>query len=239
VTPTDRSSAPADDPLQTAYGLVHDLQGPLAAIMGQLELLERAVARSKDPRPHAERCRAAADRMRAMIDATLAYARGTNEQPRRTHVDACAALRECAEAWRDAAQRAGIELNVAASTGCTALADPALLSRCVDNLLSNAVKFTGARPGPKRIEAGVELAGRTVRIVVRDNGPGIPGAMLEEVFEPFRRGRSAAAGTGLGLATVRALARAMGGRAWIESDLGKGAAAFIELEAAADARVAA
>jgi signal transduction histidine kinase len=89
------------------------------------------------------------------------------------------------------------------------------------NLVSNAVKVTErgfVRASAARREAEVEFE-------VADSGPGISPEEQERLFERFRRGRNAGyPGTGLGLAIARALVEAHGGRIWVESRPGQGAA---------------
>jgi two-component system cell cycle sensor histidine kinase PleC len=121
-------------------------------------------------------------------------------------------------------------------------ADERAVKQMLINLVSNAVKFT---PMGGRIEViGGRAANGDFRILVRDNGPGIPADKVEKVFSPFNqvdnRFDRQAGGTGLGLALVRGLAELHGGRAWMESDFGHGCSVFITLPARhADAAVAA
>ncbi len=110
-------------------------------------------------------------------------------------------------------------------------ADERAVKQILINLVSNAVKFT---PNGGRIEV---IAGRAAngdfQIQVRDNGPGIPRDKLDKVFTPFNqvdnRFDRQAGGTGLGLALVRGLAELHGGRAWMESEFGKGCNVFVTI----------
>ena len=110
-------------------------------------------------------------------------------------------------------------------------ADERAVKQILINLVSNAVKFT---PQGGRIEvvAG-SAANGDFQIVVRDNGPGIPRDKLDKIFAPFNqvdnRFDRQAGGTGLGLALVRGLAELHGGKAWLESEFGKGCSAFVTL----------
>ena len=89
------------------------------------------------------------------------------------------------------------------------LGDPEKLRQVFLNLIDNALKHT---PERGRIELRVETAAGRARAVMRDSGPGIPGADLERIFERFTSDRSRpGAGTGLGLPIARAIARAHGG----------------------------
>jgi two-component system cell cycle sensor histidine kinase PleC len=76
--------------------------------------------------------------------------------------------------------------------------------------------------------------------MVEDNGPGIPREKLDRIFKPFsqvdNRYDRQGGGTGLGLALVRGLAELHGGRAWIESDDGKGCRAYVILPTAPGTR---
>ena len=110
-------------------------------------------------------------------------------------------------------------------------ADERALKQILINLVSNAVKFT---PLGGRIEViGSRAANGDFQIMVRDNGPGIPREKIDHIFQPFNqvdnRFDRQAGGTGLGLALVRGLAELHGGRAWIESEFGRGCCVFVTL----------
>jgi two-component system, cell cycle sensor histidine kinase PleC len=122
------------------------------------------------------------------------------------------------------------ELSIEIAPGAPELfADERALKQILINLVSNAVKFT---PEGGHIEV---IAGRApsgdFQIMVQDNGPGIPREKLDRIFTPFNqvdnRYDRQGGGTGLGLALVRGLAELHGGRAWIESEQGKGCRAYV------------
>lgn len=112
--------------------------------------------------------------------------------------------------------------------------DPGLLRRMVRNLLDNAHRHAGGATG---ISVARGAAGR-VRVVVSDQGPGVPAGELEKIFEPFHRGPGASAearGAGLGLSIVRQIARAHGGEVRHESNGMRGARFAIDLPEAGPA----
>jgi signal transduction histidine kinase len=101
------------------------------------------------------------------------------------------------------------------------------LQRCVTNLVENAVRYG------KRAHIALEDSDDALRIRIRDEGPGIPAAELQRVFEPFYRveaSRSrATGGTGLGLAIARTIARAHGGDVTLRNPGGGGLEAVLTL----------
>ena len=94
------------------------------------------------------------------------------------------------------------------------------------------MRFISFRLGTQ-IGLAVRAANGDFQVAVRDNGPGIPRDKLDAIFTPFNqvdnRFDRQAGGTGLGLALVRGLAELHGGRAWLESEYGRGCSAFISL----------
>ncbi len=120
--------------------------------------------------------------------------------------------------------------------GAEVRADPRLMRQVVLNLLSNAVKHS---PKGGAVEIEIDRTAEGVRLAVRDEGVGIPREKLEKVFEPFEQADNAYCrekqGTGLGLALVRAFVAAHGGRVRLESELGCGTTAIVELPDAREA----
>lgn len=131
---------------------------------------------------------------------------------------------------RPLAEKRGITVSGPAAGRFDVHADPDLMKQLVVNLLENAVKF--ARPeGKVSVELGAD--GTSVRLVVTDDGPGIPKDMLERIFDQFvqvdgtntrRHG-----GAGLGLSICRSIVTWHDGRIWAESEEGHGACFIVSL----------
>ncbi|MBN2575727.1 MAG: sensor histidine kinase [Deltaproteobacteria bacterium] len=120
---------------------------------------------------------------------------------------------------------AQVEVQVALEPDLTVFGDRAALAQAVGNLLANAWKYTP--PEGKQIGIVASAEAKHISIVVTDNGVGIPRREQEAIFEQFHRGSSAelrsSAGSGLGLALVRAIVEAHRGKVDVRSDGGRGA----------------
>ncbi|MBX3348145.1 MAG: HAMP domain-containing protein [Nitrospira sp.] len=104
-------------------------------------------------------------------------------------------------------------------------ADASRLEQVLDNLLSNALKFS-PEGGVVKVYLKPDLQAGVLEVSVSDTGPGIASEDLPHIFERFYQGRTKVkqtAGSGLGLALVKNVVEAHGGRIWIESERGKGA----------------
>ena len=107
-----------------------------------------------------------------------------------------------------------------------------VLTSIVQNMVDNAIKHMDDAL-QRQVFVHTRGAGGFVRIEVEDTGPGIPRESLTSIFEPFVRGDSTARGTGLGLATVKKLVDAHGGRVGYQSMPGAGSLFWCELPRAA------
>jgi two-component system phosphate regulon sensor histidine kinase PhoR len=125
----------------------------------------------------------------------------------------------------------GAQIEIAVPDALSVLATRDGLDHVVQNLIDNAVKYGGGTP----VNVSAEKLGDRVRLVVTDQGPGIPKGQEDRIFERFYRidaGRSrAVGGSGLGLAIVKSQIEAMGGRVWVEH-ANPGARFVVELDAA-------
>jgi signal transduction histidine kinase len=150
---------------------------------------------------------------------------------RSTDVDLGALVEQAALTTRELFRERGAVLEVERPAQVRTLrADADRLLQVLLNLLTNAAKFVPAGSGRVQLRLREHAAGLTVE--VQDNGPGVPAAQQQLVFEKFRQGGDAAhrpQGTGLGLPISRRIVEHFGGRLWLRSEPGQGACFGFEL----------
>ena len=217
--------------LRLCYAMTHDLQTPLASLAGGVDALERRLdGASLDQMKWMDRIRASTQRMVTMLDDLMVYARTGTEQIDSEPVDLCEVVKIAVEELQPLAEKKSIRVQCQCDSKgrCAALGDRKIVARVLTNLIDNAIKYVEA-DHHGIVQVRVTVAGAIVRITIQDNGPGIDPALLDDVFQPFRRASAGTAGTGLGLSIVRRYVTAMGGRVWLESDGNTGAMAVVEL----------
>jgi len=222
--------------LQLVGDVAHELRTPLTTLEGYLEGLEDGVVQPTDATWRLLRSETAR-LTRIVNDLSDLWRAEAREVPLELGpVDASAVCRDVAERLAPQADTRSVRLLVPEGPPSIALADRDRLSQIVSNFVSNAIRYAPAG-------SAVSISGSSVvsgvRVSVRDEGPGLTPDQTDAVFERFYRvdpSRSRAlGGSGIGLAIARALAEAMGGRAWAESDgPGRGATFHVELPAAGD-----
>ncbi len=205
------------------HAVAHDLAGPLGTLRGYASILARHLADRGGPA--ADLCvkmRLQAGRLARLLDDLMAFARLGGEPPPPADLDVDAAARA---AWGDLADRVdrtGAVLEVSPDLPRVRIA-PVRFQQLLLNLLSNAIKYRAEDVAP-RIRVGCgdgDVPDGYVHLVVEDNGPGVPEADRNRVFELFRQRDPAREGSGVGLAIVRRIVEAEGGRVWVDgSSLG-------------------
>jgi signal transduction histidine kinase len=186
---------------RVAAGVAHEIRNPVAAMRLRIEN-----ALAGDPsrlRPALETSLGQIARVDRLITELLAMTQHRTPAPQ--SIDLSGFLAARAAEHQDAAQRAGLRLDVA-SPQATARFDPEMIGRALDNLLLNAIRHTPAG-GAVRLTAEPDAG--DLRLTVADTGPGVDPALRTRLFEPFATGRPD--GTGLGLAIVREMVEAHGG----------------------------
>jgi signal transduction histidine kinase len=217
----------------------HELRTPLNAIIGFSELLLRP---SSPAGTDAETVTEFAghihesglhllDLINEVLDLSKVEAGRLELRPTRFDIDAL--LRTTVDFVRPLSDAKSIDVELESAGPLELVADEGRIRQVILNLLSNAIKFT---PQGGRVTVGVAPLGAEVRIVVADTGPGIAPDDQAAVFEAFRQvGRHVGVtqGTGLGLALVRQLVEAHGGRVDLESTVGVGSRFIVELPSSA------
>lgn len=207
------------------YTVSHDLKSPLVTIRGFAGLAGTDLAAGDLGRVRQDlgRIVAASDRMQRLLEDLLELSRVGRVVNASEDVALGPLAREAVELLRGPLDEAGVAVEFAPDLGVVR-ADRRRLLEVLQNLVDNAAKFSAGQPSP-RIEIGVRRDGGERVFYVRDNGRGIEPRFLERVFELFEKLDNGAEGTGVGLALVRRIVEAHGGRAWAESDgPGRGAA---------------
>lgn len=138
----------------------------------------------------------------------------------RSRLDVDRIVARAVEELRPQANDGGVHVErESVGTDWSIMGDDDRLTQVVVNLLANAIRFT---PRGGRVVVRVVDAGSEIEIQVEDTGIGIPAAALPHIFESYRQAHRDRGGTGLGLAVVRGVVQAHGGRVTVESQEGKG-----------------
>jgi signal transduction histidine kinase len=213
------------------YTVSHDLKGPLVTIAGFAALADTDIAAGKPDQARQDigRIAAAANRMHRLLDDLLDLSRIGRVVHPPEEVDVGSLAREAVELVRIQLERKGIAIEIAPDLPVVR-ADRRRLGEVLQNLVENAAKFTDGGEHP-RIEVGTRGGTDGEHLFfVRDNGRGIDPRFLERVFDIFMKLDTSAEGTGVGLALVRRIVEAHGGRVWAESEgRGRGTTFFVTL----------
>jgi signal transduction histidine kinase len=218
-------------------GVSHDLRMPLAQILIASETL--TLQRERDETQRLELAGSIvreARRLIALVENVLFFSRsGAVElRPQITSVSVGTLFDDVIESVHLAVDDARQTIDVREGASLAVLGDHRLVRQALANLVDNAVKYGLAG---QHIHLGaIQHSTALVRLYVDDEGPGIPRSQRDHVFDAYERLSrdqiSERTGTGLGLAVVRNIAQACGGRVWLEDAATGGTRAVIELPAA-------
>ncbi|HIE51093.1 MAG TPA: response regulator [Armatimonadetes bacterium] len=198
---------------RAASSIMHDLRGPLTAILGAAELIAEHA-------PHTTRytdiIQAEVDRATDMANELLLYARGTTDLQPARH-SAGEFLQETAAFLQRELEGTNIELETVLEFTGEVSMDARKIQRALFNLTSNAQE---AMPHGGTLTLGARQVEKWVEFYVRDTGYGMSPEVRERCFEPFFSTKLH--GTGLGLAIVQGIVAAHGGEVQVESEEGMG-----------------
>ncbi len=162
---------------------------------------------------------------------TLSRAEPGSRRPRSEAIDLVAAARLVMEGFAEPAVARGIDLGLEAEGSAWVAGDGTMLREMMVNLIDNAIRYT---PPGGVVTASVRQEGESAVLRVADNGPGIPEAEREHVFERFYRVLGTTAdGSGLGLAIVKEVVDAAGGTVRLDAATGGGLLVEVRLPTAA------
>jgi signal transduction histidine kinase len=216
--------------------VAHDLMGPLSPASLALSLIARGGASTERVQRAVEAGQTGIKRARVIADGLLAFARAGARPEAGARADVAEVVTAAVDEISDAIAEHGISLRTEVASAGAVACNPGVLASVVSNLLGNAIKYAGDVPSPRIVVRARRredrLGARRVLIEVEDNGPGLPADLGDQIFEPYVRGADThKPGIGLGLATVKKIAQALGGQVQVRSTPGAGATFVVDLPA--------
>ena len=210
----------------------HELRTPLALVLGPLDLLYERTDLPEDAKKSLANIRRNGWRLKNLVDDVLDFAKTDAKMVvvSREATDVAALVRAIVEEARPAAEARSIELLCEVESIPLVSLDRRMVERILLNFIGNALKFT-ASGGHVAVSACLD--GDDIVLAVRDDGIGVSEENRERLFRRFQQADASTTrrygGTGLGLAIVKEYAELMGGRAGVESALGRGSSFFVAL----------
>lgn len=211
-----------------AMRVAHDIRGPLTPVAMAVDL---GIKRTQDENTKKvfEAAGRSLKRVHGLVDGLLDFAKAGAVADPSSHVDAAEVLQGVVEDASRTAEAERIRLVLEVLPMPEWRCSAAVLSSIASNLVRNSMKFMGdARVREIKVRAR-EVDGKGLLEVI-DTGPGIAHELTTRIFEPYVRAPGTSApGVGLGLATVKRLAEAHGGRVGVDSRIGAGSRFWVEL----------
>ncbi len=218
-----------------AAGIAHEVNNPLAVIKEKVGwmsdlLSEEDLSASENFREFedaVQKIDAHVDRARKVTHRLLGFAR--RMEPVQEQVDINGILEETIDFLRNEAHYRSIELRTELDPNLPLTnSDSSQLQQVVLNILNNAIDAIG-KSGTIVVRSAFDPKEKELVVSISDDGPGIPGELLDKIFDPFFTTKEVGKGTGLGLSISYSIVDKLGGRILVSSELGKGTEFAIHL----------
>jgi signal transduction histidine kinase len=205
-----------------SYGIAHDLRSPLLSIEGFSRLLREDMLKQDAGRVQEDirLLESGVRKMQQFLDRTLEYSRAGHIVKPTKSVSFSKIVNEVVAEFKERVSSIGGTVSLA-DTFPSVYADRMRIKEVMTNLIQNSIKYRD-ETRPLSIEIGYQLSKDEVVFFVSDNGIGIDANETEKIFDLFYRGTADGEGSGIGLAIVKRIIEAHGGRIWIESQGSKG-----------------
>ncbi|KKP52818.1 MAG: Two-component system sensor histidine kinase [candidate division TM6 bacterium GW2011_GWF2_33_332] len=231
-----KEKAEENDQLKTAFllNLSHEIRTPMNAIIGFSDLLNRPDLTEEQKKRFIPIIKDSSHQLLSVVSDILTISLLETKQEKTKYSNFCVnnVMDELDEIYKQNTVKKNIsivKLYHLSNLQSTIYSDKTKIIQILSNLLNNAVKFT--KEGI--IEFGYNLIGDELVFFVKDSGIGIENEQKEKIFERFQQANleiaSKYGGTGLGLSISKGFVEMLGGRIWVESELGKGSTFFFTI----------
>ena len=216
---------------QLLAGVAHELNNPLAVVLGRAAILQEKLKDTPHEAP-LKKLREAADRCTRIVRTFLAMARQTG--PRRQLVEINDMIDSALEMTTYSLRKNNITWNKSLLYSSQKIeVDQDQIVQVLINLILNAQQALEEQSGSRTLNISAELTSdkKWLNIVIADNGPGVPDAIAPRIFDPFFTTKAVGQGTGLGLSVCKSMVESHGGTLQLEPTTGGGATFRLSLPA--------
>lgn len=217
-----------------AAGVAHEIGNPIAAIMGMHDLLDDDGVDDDTRADFMRRMRKETERIHVVVRDLLDFARPEQEPTSAEQTaDVAEVVASVLDLVRPQKGLRDVAIGVDVSPALRARISPQRLTQVVLNLVLNAAAALEGRRDATITVAGA-LRDGAVSLAVEDNGPGVPAALADRIFDPFVTTKEVGAGTGLGLSVCRGIVEGAGGSLELDRSFEGGARFVLTLRAATE-----
>jgi two-component system NtrC family sensor kinase len=209
-------------------GVVHEINNPLAGILGYSELLLLRQPSPEKTNKYLKNIQQSAVLCQKIVQKLLAFSR--KQKPKKEYVQVVDIVESTLELVEHEIKKNTVQVvkQFADNVPCT-IADSSQLQQVFLNITNNAVQAMKEQTRLGTLTLKSEFDDKSIRISVYDSGPGIPEENLQKIFEPFFTTKPEGKGTGLGLSICYEIIREHGGNLYVSSEPGSGTRFFVEL----------
>ncbi len=209
-------------------GVVHEINNPLAGIMGYSELFLLKEPSPEKAHKYVKNIQQSAILCQKIVQKLLAFSR--KQKPKREYVQVTDIVESTLELVEHEIKKNAVKVvKQFADNVPRTSADSYQLQQVFLNIINNAVQAMKQQTRLGTLTLISEFDDKSIRISIHDSGPGVPEENLQKIFEPFFTTKPEGKGTGLGLSICNEIIREHGGNLYVSSELGSGTRFFIEL----------
>jgi PAS domain S-box-containing protein len=218
---------------EMAAGVAHEINNPLTAVTGYAQLLMDREDVPPDIRSDLAAINDGAQRVAGIVRTLLAFSRQTKPERKLVEINELIESTLVLRAYHLRVNNIGVVTRLTTDLLET-VADPGQIQQVLLNLIVNAETEMKLAHGKGKLAITTEKSDNSIKICVKDNGPGIKPEVMDKIFDPFFTTREVGQGTGLGLSLCYGIVAEHKGRIYAESKLGKGATFIVELPVVAE-----
>lgn len=211
-----------------AYSVSHDLRDPLSGVLGAIRI---ALDFKSVEQVHEILflMKASIVKLEDYINSLRDYYLLRRGELNLSKIDFNLLFEDILDFYKVYTQNSGIDFNIKVDQSKTFINDKSILELILHNLVSNAIKYQKIDSNDKRINLSVETHNGDARILVSDNGIGIPKEAIQDIFRLFFRASDQAEGMGFGLYNVKTAIQKLKGKIEVESEIDNGSTFIVTI----------